>query len=189
MNAHVLLANNSGDASFRGILADALRFVASTPPWILTQPATNVPVGAGVAGSLTVTANGSLPYYQWRLGGIDIQNATQSRLIMSPVANSNASPYSVLVTNALGAMLSSNGNFVVVPPSRPNLVIAGAPIDGTITMSLQGRGGLAYGIDVSSNLTDWLSWTNLYNSGSSTNFSDTVTNFSPHYYRARWLPF
>ncbi len=61
-NAHVLISNNSGELSSRGIMADALRFVASTPPFILKQPATNVVVGAGIGGSLTVTANGSMPF-------------------------------------------------------------------------------------------------------------------------------
>jgi hypothetical protein len=189
-NAHVLIANNSGEDSSQNITADTLRFTASTSPFILKQPATNPATSAGNQAALTVTANGSTPlHYQWRLNGTDIQNATQSRLTVPRIANSNAGPYSVIVTNASGGMLSSNSTFVVFGPPRPNLVIANTPTDGTITMSLQARSGVAYGIEVSSNLTDWISWTNLYNTGSSTNFSDTVTNILSHYYRARWLPF
>ena len=85
----------------------------SSPPAISTQP-TNQTVTAGGAANFSVIASGSLPLsYQWRLGGTNIVGATNTILTLTNVQLVQAGNYTVLVTNTLGAILSSNAVLTV----------------------------------------------------------------------------
>jgi hypothetical protein len=95
--------------------------VAATnqPPLILSQPASaQTTRGAFTNFSITVLATPPISY-QWRRGGLNlvdngrISGATTATLLIEDAMESDAGLYSVLVSNAFGATLSSNASLTV----------------------------------------------------------------------------
>ncbi|HEY5909474.1 MAG TPA: LamG-like jellyroll fold domain-containing protein [Verrucomicrobiae bacterium] len=96
-------------------------------PSILLQPADLV-VTVGSNAVFTVRATGSpLLSYQWDHAGVLIEGATSSTLVLSNVNTAQAGLYSVLVSNSVGSVLSSNANLAVnLPPAVvrvPNITL------------------------------------------------------------------
>jgi T5SS/PEP-CTERM-associated repeat protein len=91
---------------------------STLPPSIVGQPASQAMV-AGRSLTLSVTASGTLPLsYQWRLGGADISGATTSVYSKSNLQVADAGNYTVVITNAAGAITSAVAVVTVtVPPS------------------------------------------------------------------------
>jgi len=78
-----------------------------TPPVIATQPLSQTG-GYGDGTTLSVTATGTCPFsYQWQLNGANIPGATGSSLSLGSLQFNNAGLYSVIVSNAAGAVTSS----------------------------------------------------------------------------------
>lgn len=78
-----------------------------TAPTISFQPVgqTNV-IGSTV--SFSVTASGTPPlYYQWQLNGTNLPAATNSSLVLSNLALSEAGSYDVLISNYVGSITSN----------------------------------------------------------------------------------
>jgi alpha-tubulin suppressor-like RCC1 family protein len=79
---------------------------AAVPPAITTQPVAQVRV-AGSAAEFLVEATGTGPLtYQWRRNGVALAGATTARLAWTTVALADAGSYSVVVSNAQGAVTS-----------------------------------------------------------------------------------
>jgi hypothetical protein len=91
------------------LLASSLcAFGASTPPSITAQPtSTSASVGSTATFKVTVSGSSTLKY-QWRFNDAPIAAATNAQLTLSNVQLSQAGAYSVRVTNAYGAQISSN---------------------------------------------------------------------------------
>jgi hypothetical protein len=82
-------------------------------PVITSQP-TNETVAVGGTASFTVVAGGTLPLsYEWNFNGTNISGATNSTLTLTNVQSTQAGNYTVLVTNRLGSILSSNAVLTV----------------------------------------------------------------------------
>ena len=78
-----------------------------TRPTITTQPA-SVVIAEGETATFTVVASGSVPlYYRWRHNNDPMAKATNASLSLSGVTGSDAGGYTVVVTNAYGAITSS----------------------------------------------------------------------------------
>ena len=119
-------AGTSGNIRVRDDFADAgnlaiadglkLIFAGTNPPsapTISVQPA-NTNVVAGQNATFLVTANGTAPLaYQWRSNNVDIAAATNSSLTLLAVQTNAAANYSVLITNAIGSITSSNALLTV----------------------------------------------------------------------------
>jgi hypothetical protein len=125
------------------------------PPAIANDPQSQT-VFAGDNAALNVTAVGTAPLsYQWRMNGTAVPGATLSALQFSPVAPSDAGTYSVVVTNAVGAVTSApallrvksvelyigsqmltNGSYVFASP--PTLTIRSAFTNGSSYYTLDG---------------------------------------------------
>ena len=90
-------------------------------PTITSHPQSQtVPVGADV--SFFVSATGTAPLgYQWRRNETSLAGATGTSLTLTNVQPANAGSYSVRVTNAFGAVTSSNAVLTVQPPPSPIL--------------------------------------------------------------------
>ncbi|MGH7972481.1 MAG: LamG-like jellyroll fold domain-containing protein, partial [Limisphaerales bacterium] len=85
------------------------------PPVITSQP-TNLTVAVGETATFTVTAGGSQPLsYQWQFNGQPLTNRTSAALMLKDVQLSEAGNYAVLVSNAVGQVLSSNAALIVQP--------------------------------------------------------------------------
>jgi poly(beta-D-mannuronate) lyase len=121
----VLVTNGAGQVSSSGA-----SLVVSTAPSITQQPLTQTVV-AGTNVSFMVTAAGSAPLlYQWRLNGTNLPDASASTslLMLSNIQPAQAGVYSVLVSNMVGNVTSSNAFLTVITPP----VITTQPLAQTI---------------------------------------------------------
>jgi len=125
----------------RALAADEIQAIYGTNdlspifPSILTQPASQT-ITVGNHVGFTVQANGTSPLsYQWRLNGTNITGATASSFGIDNVQLTNSGNYSVLVTNSVGSVLSSNALLTVVPPpSAFRIANVNASSGGTVTV-------------------------------------------------------
>lgn len=86
---------------------------ASTPPEIVSQPASQAVTESGTA-SFSVTAYGSVPLqYQWKFNAAAIPAATNATLTLTNVHPNQAGNYTVTVTNPYGSATSSNAQLAV----------------------------------------------------------------------------
>jgi alpha-tubulin suppressor-like RCC1 family protein len=120
--------------------APATLIVNASPPLIVTPPLSRTTtVGASI--DFTVSATGSLPLsYQWFFNGSNILGATSTDLVFPSLETSQSGTYTVVVTNAFGAVTSAPATLIVyanppsilTPPlSQTNNV--GASIDFTVS--------------------------------------------------------
>jgi hypothetical protein len=157
------------------------------PPGITNQPASQtVLMGSNVTFSVGVS--GSTPLsYQWQFNGGNLSDATASSFTTNNVQIASAGSYSVVVTNAYGAVVSSNAVLTVLLPMPPDILTAPAfGVGGLFQFNLAGAAGSNYVIAASTNLTDWLP---LETNTSPFTFADTnAMNFPLRFYRAQPSP-
>src|SRR2546426_6219229 len=88
------------------------------PPVILTQPQGRI-VGPGDNVTFTVAVSSvTFPTYKWRFNGTIIPGATATNYTINNVQPAKAGNYSVVVTNAVGAVTSFDAVLTVTDPSR-----------------------------------------------------------------------
>ncbi len=104
-------------------------------PAIANQPQSQA-VLVGSNANFSVGASGTAPlFYQWQFNGTNIALATGSSYTVSNAQTNNQGNYSVVVTNAVGAVASSNALLTVdAPPAITN-----QPQNVTV---VQGHGGI-----------------------------------------------
>ena len=137
--------------------ADATLSVTSSPPLIVTQP-TNVTVSPGAMAIFTVNALGNQPLsYQWRSNGFsltdsgNVSGSSSSTLTILSATERNNAAYSVLVSNALGSLASTNAVLTVIPASAPGTRLTtlysftGTNDGGTPNALVVGSNGVLYG--------------------------------------------
>jgi hypothetical protein len=111
------------------------------PPVIVTQPASRTNY-IGDTVTFTVSATGDPPLnYQWRFEGNNLSGRTTSSLVLNNVQTNNAGNYSVLVSNAVDSVLSSNALLTLVP--RPPC----APIPAGLVSWWRGESNVLDGWD------------------------------------------
>lgn len=108
-------AANIGDYSL--VISNAIGFVVSSNasltvtssvPIITTQPIGGSLMVGGQT-TLAVSAKGSTPlFYQWLTNGSPVVGATNSSLTINNAQSSDSAAYSVVVSNSIGAIISSN---------------------------------------------------------------------------------
>lgn len=76
------------------------------PPLLVTQPA-SLTVTQGATAVFAPTVTGSALNYQWRFNGANLPGATSSNLTLMNVQAANAGAYTLVVSNATGAVTSS----------------------------------------------------------------------------------
>jgi len=93
-----------------------------TPPAITTQPASLV-ITQGQSAAFSVTATGTAPLtYFWLKGATVMTNGPNPTLTISNVQSGNAGTYSVIVSNAVSTITSSNATLtVIVPATAPTI--------------------------------------------------------------------
>jgi uncharacterized repeat protein (TIGR02543 family) len=191
-NGFVRLSNDTG-SSGKVVLADAVRFAFSasqpTSPGILTQP-TNQTAHIGGNVTFVVAANGDAPLaYQWIYNGTNVPGATTNMFSRSNVQTNQGGVYSVVVTNWVGSVTSSNAVLTVTPPQPPQFLSINLLPDDRVRMILSGDTGSTYVLQGSGDLTSWLDLTNTVNTNGTFQFTDgPVTNHGWRFYRARLGP-
>lgn len=84
------------------------RVNAQTAPSFTTQPL-SCSSPPGIPISLFVSTTGSTPQsYQWTLNGSPINNATNTSYTTAPITSNDLGTYSVVASNSVGAVTSSN---------------------------------------------------------------------------------
>ncbi len=117
-------------------------------PQILTQPA-GLTLNQGQTATFNVIAQGAAPLaYQWRWQGTALAGATGPGLSLTNVQGTNAGAYTVVVTNAQGAVTSAVATLTVrTPPAitnQPMSVSVGAGTPVTFTVGATGTPPLGY---------------------------------------------
>ena len=98
------------------VLSSNATLTVQTPAAITTQT-TNQTVYIGGAANFGVTASGTLSLsYQWNFNQTNIVNATNATLVLTAVQLNQAGNYTVLVSNPVNSILSSNAVLTVIPP-------------------------------------------------------------------------
>jgi len=110
-----------------------------TPPVLGLQPVgTNAPSGA--PATFCATASGTPPiFYQWRLNGVNIPQATNACFTISAADVTNGGSYTVIIGNGLGALAT-----IPVSLTLPLLSRTGAD-NFANRVSLQGLNGVIEG--------------------------------------------
>jgi uncharacterized repeat protein (TIGR03803 family) len=169
-NATLIISNTvAGNAGlYSVIVTNALNSVTSTPALltvIVSPPLiTSQPVGltnlVGTLAIFSVSATGNAPLlYQWQENGTNladggnIAGSATPTLTLTGVTLANSGVYSVIVSNSLLAVSSSNAPLVVVPGNVSTAaftnvhLFSGGPGDGTSPNSslIQGKDGNLYG--------------------------------------------
>jgi hypothetical protein len=87
--------------------------VISSVPFITTQPASQL-VNLGQTATFNVVATGTTPlYYLWLNGTTVLTNSTVASFTIANAQPTNAGTYSVIVSNSLGTVTSSNATLTV----------------------------------------------------------------------------
>jgi hypothetical protein len=111
----VIISNvNGSTTSSNAVLTVGL------PPAIVVQPASQS-VESNCSATFNVSASGVAPLsYQWSQNSLALGAQTNSSLAMTNVQSSNFGNYSVIVTNALGAITSSVAVLALASPPVAN---------------------------------------------------------------------
>lgn len=177
----------SDTANYQIATASVVINVLVVPALITTQPS-NQTVIAGAMASFIVEAAGTAPLsYQWWFNGTNtISGTTNAALVLTNVQASDAGDYTVVVTNAAGAVTSAVATLsVLLPPTittQPSnqTLIPGATTSfsvvavGTPPLSYQWRKD---GADIVGATLDTLTLTNVQ-SAQAGGYSAVVTNIA-----------
>ncbi len=121
-------------------------------------------VELGSITAFTVRAASPAPVrYRWRRNGIPLAEepgrlfgTASPQLVLLNVRSSDLGTYAVEVSNSAGATLSEEAALRLPAPFRL-LVPSGPPGSGApFEFRIEGLAGRAYGVETSSNLTDWI---------------------------------
>jgi uncharacterized delta-60 repeat protein len=151
----------------------------------------------GTTASLSAWVVGSGPVsYRWRKGGVELADGGNfsgtgtPNLSLANVQTSDSGWYSVVATNALGSVTSTDVYLAVVPL---NLSASGPGLGWTTNrqFAFQLSGGAAWPVSVeaSSNLLNWQGLSTFWLGPAPAVFSDsTATNYPVRAYRAAPVP-
>jgi hypothetical protein len=177
----------------------------SGPPVVILQPA-SVSLSPGSTASFSIVATGTQPLaYQWRFNGTNITNGGQfsgsrtSNLTITNVQPTNVGGYAIFVTNSLGATTSEVATLSLISeeliakplPENSVQMLLNVEIlpDDNIRILLNAAAALTCRFEVSSDLVDWTTLTNIYTQSDISQFIDlNATNFSQRFYRTVWMP-
>ena len=103
----VVISNSAGIT-----VSDSIKVTIDVPPGIVTQPK-SITLGSGGSAQLSVAASGTDISYSWSKNGAILDGQTNSTLKINNATNSDAGTYSVLVSNGIGSVQSSDAVITV----------------------------------------------------------------------------
>ena len=121
---HARATNNISRLGFGpGIIDDVRVSWLQEPLKMLAQPESRTGLEGGTV-SFSVTVDGAPPLqYQWSFNGEPVAGATSRSFTIAPLAKQHEGNYSVVVSNASGAITSQNAALqVTTPPTSPEIV-------------------------------------------------------------------
>ena len=134
----------------------AMLVVQGYPPTILTPPS-NQTVAEDDTVGFAVSASGTRPLtYQWFFNSTNaITGATDSDLLLTNIQFSQAGTYTVVVTNAFGAITSSPAMLRVLPLTR----VVAEPTDADLRVQMSRGGNVTFDCDGTIPLDDTITVT------------------------------
>lgn len=126
-------ASVSGSPSLSFALVDNLRMEAAVDSIQILSQSQDQTVACHSNVTLTVTALGTSPSYQWRKAGAPISGATASTLTISDALCADTAAYSVMLSNLAGTTTSAPVVLTVLDTNPPviacpaNMVLSTAP--------------------------------------------------------------
>jgi len=125
-------AENGTGGSGRAYLNAFQLQPATTAPMILSQP-TDQTVLLGGTANFNVAASGlPAPAFQWLKDGTNLTGETGSSLTITNTQPGDAGTYSVLVSNSVGSVVSSNVLLSVTDPVPPAFSVQPGSLEATI---------------------------------------------------------
>ena len=126
----------------------------NTPPVITQQPLTQT-VAPGSNPALTVVATGTpSPTYQWRINTTNLSGENAAMLSLLNFQTNNEGDYSVVVSNSVGTVLSSNATLALNGPLR---IGSFSLASGIAQVQMIGIAGSNYIFQAATNLDVWTS--------------------------------
>ncbi len=184
-----VVITNVGGLAVRG----AQLGLSSNANLYVFAPPTNQLVTAG--GNATFTASPRGPVagiaYQWQFKGGNLLNATNASLTLTNVQTSDQGDYSVAVSLPANASVppatfTANLQVLLPPPVLSNPQVMP---DRSFHFVLQGQANKSYVLEISPNLTNWTTLTNLTATNASMPYLDlSATNAPQRFYRVRSVP-
>ena len=149
-NYRVIITNDYGSVTSR-----VATLALAGAPSITQQPVSQIGY-LGNSVTFRVTATGDpLPSYQWQKDGAPIPGATNTSLVLTNLQATNAGRYSVIVSNPVGSVTSSDAYLTISPADVSFALYSGITIEGAV--------GQTFGIRCSTNLDNTNGWWGLTN--------------------------
>ncbi len=185
---NVGIANVGGPAvggAQSGLSSNAYLYVMAPP--------TNQAVNLGGNATFSTAPQGPVTPigYQWQFKGGNLASATNASLSLTNVQTSDQGDYSVLVsvtTNAAVPPAAFTASLQVLLP-QPTLSNPRVNPNRSFQFVLQGPVNQNYALEISPNLTNWTTLTNLTATNASMPYLDlSATNATQRFYRVRSVP-
>jgi hypothetical protein len=159
------------------------------PPSIVTPPQ-SLTVSNGIDAIFTVVAAGSAPLsYQWKFNGNDLAGATTATLAITGAQASNQGDYTVLVSNAVAAVMSPAAHLTVQSaPAGPFEMGNWQTGPGIFSFDVSAPAPTNVVIWSSSDLAHWTAVKTNANTTGTVHFSETNATGSVEFYRATLSP-
>jgi len=160
-----------------------------SPPSFVSPPASYT-VLSGTAVHLQAAVAGSNLSFQWQLNGANITGANAPSLSIYNAAQQNAGHYTLVVTNALGSVVSNAADLnVIIAPNPPQFVsLAPLAIDG-MHILFNGDPGFNFTVEGSTDLIDWTPLGTVVGDSAPVEYVDTdATTLQGRFYRVHWAP-
>jgi GH25 family lysozyme M1 (1,4-beta-N-acetylmuramidase) len=179
-----LSANN--DMNFGLVDNVRVESPAVAPVFTLQPFAQTVKLGTNVTFAAAATGLPS-PNFQWRFNGTNILGATNSTYALAFVAQTNAGNYSVIASNFMAAVTSTNAALSLTAPAAAQFTAINAN-SGAVQITFTGDAYWTYTIETSTNLTSWSTLTNLTSANGVFNFTAGSSASAQQFFRARAGP-
>ncbi len=160
---------------------------AVAPVFTLQPFAQTVKLGTNV--TFNCAASGlPAPNFQWFLNGTNIPGATNSTYALAFVAQTNAGNYSVVASNFMASIPSTDAALTLAAPAAAQFSSISV-IGGALQIGFTGDAFWTYTVETSTNLVDWSALTNLTSANGLFNLTaGSITNSPQEFYRARVGP-
>jgi len=106
-NPVTIKATQAGTNNYQSASATVTLSATPVAIAITSQPTAKLNILQGNPFTLSVTATGTAPTYQWYFGSTPITGATASTYMLASTAISNSGSYTCVVTNSAGSITSS----------------------------------------------------------------------------------
>ena len=160
----------------------------SVPPVMIAEnPKSQIArISSNCTFSVTAIGKPSLAY-QWFFNTGALADETNSTLTISNVSLAKQGGYHVVVSNVYGSATSTVATLTVVLP--PHFDSVRALSDNRVGLSFHGTSNLIYRIETSSNLMNWVMFTNISSPNGLFEFVDSgLMNRPQRFYRAVYPP-